>query len=42
MTNKMADVSSQRWLGSLTSEADIVGHQSDVGHRHFLVQFSDV
>ena len=42
MTDKMADVGYRRRPGSLTSEADIVGHQSDIGHQHFSIQFFDV
>ena len=41
MTDKLADVSSRHHPGSPTSESNIVGHQSDIGHQHFLVQFSD-
>ena len=39
MTDKMADVGGRRRPGILTSECDIVKHQSDIGRQHFSVQF---
>ena len=36
MTDKMVDVGGRRRPVTPTSAADIVGHQADVGHRHFF------
>ena len=41
MTDKMVDVGGRRRPAWSTSAADIVGHQADVGRRHFFFQFSD-
>ena len=36
MTDKMVDVGGRRRPATPTSAADIVGHQADVGRRHFF------
>ena len=41
MTDKMVDVGGRRRPATPTSAADIVGHQADVGRRHFFFQFAD-
>ena len=39
MTDKMVDVGGRRRPAWSTSAADIVGHQADVGRRHFFSSF---
>ena len=41
MTDKMVNVGGRRRPATPTSAADIVGHQADVGRRHFFFQFAD-
>ena len=36
MTDKMVDVGGRRRPAWSTSAADIIGHQADVGRRHFF------
>ena len=41
MTDKMVDVSGRRRPAWPTLADDTVGHQADVGRRHFFFQFAD-